>query len=440
VVEKNVWWAGRAWHISHGEIWGKPPRSNEVSTLEKLYGISFSNRLYGFSDIAHLRFGYVHTRRRAIDFLRKVAENTGHMSKKKILSVVLSILLSILLMWILLSRITIEDLVQTFTRIFYPALFAFIAISLFASVLRAYRYKWLLSPTPISFGNILLVTFIRNLFVDLFPARIGSLSYVYVLNRALKYPFEQAASTFVIAFVFDFLTLSPFLIVAMLLVGIGTASISSLSLLLVAAAFLLGIFLILTQIVPLAQLFLRVYTRLLNVLRLETKTWSKTSKSKIQLTIDALRQIKARKIQWPLFLLSLAIRAAKYGSLYFLLLALLKNHGYTLAKLSFWKTILGITGAEMTGALPIKGIAGFGTWESGWALTFQLLDFEQRIAILSGIGVHLISNIFEYSLGIISILILTMPFFNRKRRLNPNKQIRDTESVEYCVGDIKNNG
>ena len=105
---------------------------------------------------------------------------------------------------------------------------------------------------------------------------------------------------------------------------------------------------------------------------------------------------------------------AKYGSLYFLLFSLLQNHGFSFANLSFWKTILGITGAEMTGALPIKGIAGFGTWASGWALTFQLMDFEQRIAILSGIGVHLISNIFEYSLGILSIIILTLPFLNRK--------------------------
>jgi hypothetical protein len=69
----------------------------------------------------------------------------------------------------------------------------------------------------------------------------------------------------------------------------------------------------------------------------------------------------------------------------------------------------------MTGALPVKGIAGFGTWESGWALTFRLMDFEPRIAIISGIGVHLISNMFEYSLGILSILILTLPFIHMKK-------------------------
>lgn len=340
------------------------------------------------------------------------------MSKKRIVSIVLSLLLSLSLLGFLLSRITLDDLFQTFSNIFYPALFAYAGISLLASILRAFRYKWLLYPNPIGFGNILLVTFIRNLFVDLLPARIGSLSYVYVLNKRLKYPIELAASTFVVAFVFDFLTLSPFLILAILLVGLGTTSVSSLALLLLASAFLLLIYIILNQIVPLSKVFLNVYTFCLKSFKLHTKAMAETSKNKIRLTIDELEHIKRRNIQWPLFLLSLVIRAAKYGSLYFLLLSLLHNFGFSFKQINFWKTILGITGAEMTGALPIKGIAGFGTWESGWALTFQLMDFEQKIAILSGIGVHLVSNIFEYSLGIISILILTLPFLIHKKE-NP---------------------
>lgn len=341
------------------------------------------------------------------------------MSKKRVLSFVLSLLLSIILLGFLISRITVEGLIETFSNIFYPALFAFVVISLFASGLRAFRYKWLLHPTPIRFGNILLVTFIRNLFVDLFPARIGSLSYIYVLNKGLKYPFEQAASTFVVAFIFDFLTLSPFLILSMLMVGLGATAISNPMLLLIAFVFLLVVFLILFQLIPLSRVFYRLYTNLLKVFALETKKWAKISVDKFELTIDALMQIEERKIQWPLFLLSLVIRAAKYGSLYFLLLSLLRNYGFSLANLSFWNTILGITGAEMTGALPIKGFAGFGTWESGWALTFQLMGFEPRLAILSGIGVHVISNIFEYSLGILSILLLTLPFLNRNKE-KPN--------------------
>jgi len=77
---------------------------------------------------------------------------------------------------------------------------------------------------------------------------------------------------------------------------------------------------------------------------------------------------------------------------------------------------LGLSGAELTSALPIKGLAGFGTWESAWALTFRLMDFDPRLAVISGIGVHLITNVFEYSLGLGSILILAWPYLRKKRK------------------------
>jgi hypothetical protein len=68
----------------------------------------------------------------------------------------------------------------------------------------------------------------------------------------------------------------------------------------------------------------------------------------------------------------------------------------------------------MTGYLPIKGIGGFGTWESGWALTLMLLGFEKKTAILSS-GIHLVTNLFEYMLGLMSIFILALPFRKVKR-------------------------
>ncbi|GAG15579.1 unnamed protein product, partial [marine sediment metagenome] len=130
---------------------------------------------------------------------------------------------------------------------------------------------------------------------------------------------------------------------------------------------------------------------------------------KLQLTVEDIAQIRKRRTDMPVFLLSIGIRLAKYGSLYVLLFALLQVHGYTLGSLSIWKTILGITGAEMTGYLPIKGLGGFGTWESGWALTLILLGFESRIAVISS-GIHLVTNLFEYILGLLSILFLALPF------------------------------
>ncbi len=337
------------------------------------------------------------------------------MLKNKSLYLLLSFIVSAVLIYVLLSQIETDDLVQTFKGIYYPSLFVFMVIALAGAVLRAWRYKWLLKPQIIGWGNIFLVTLIRNLFVDLLPARIGSLSYIYFLNKRLNYSFEAAASSFVVAIVFDFLTLSPFLVTAIFIVGLSSTAISSFALLIVALTFFIFIFVALWKIIPLFSLLLKAYQRMLKTFKLEEKKWAQISVEKIILTIDSLSQIKEKKIYGPVFFLSLSIRLAKYASLYFLLFSLLRGQGFLLGELSFWKTILGVTGAELSSALPIKGIAGFGTWESAWALTFQLMDFDQRLAILSGIGVHLLTNLFEYSLGIMSILILAFPFLKRIR-------------------------
>lgn len=339
------------------------------------------------------------------------------MQKKRLFYILLSFVVSTVLIWILLSQIETRDLVQTFSRIYFPAFLAFMAIALAGVVLRSWRYKWLLKPYPISWENIILVTFIRNLFVDLFPARIGSLSYIYLLNKRLNFSFEVATSTLVIAIIFDFITLSPFLFVSIFAVGIASPNLPLSTLLLASLIFFLVICLILWKISQIFSLLGKGLSFLSRSLRLESQKWVRISIEKIQLIKDHLVQSKKRKILFPLFFLSLFIRLAKYGSLYFLLYSLLRSHGLSLERISFWKTILGTTGAELTSALPVKGIGGFGTWESAWALTFRLMNFDSRLAILSGIGVHLLTNLFEYSLGIAAILVLVFPLLKEKKKI-----------------------
>ncbi len=148
------------------------------------------------------------------------------MAGKKTLYITISAALSIVLLWLLFSQIKTPELIQTLRQIYVPALFAYMGIALMAAVLRALRYKWLLRPYKIGWGNMMLVTFIRNSFVDLLPARLGALSYVYVLNRRLDFSFESATSSFVLSGIFDFLTLSPFLLLALLAVGLGSIDFS----------------------------------------------------------------------------------------------------------------------------------------------------------------------------------------------------------------------
>jgi hypothetical protein len=173
--------------------------------------------------------------------------------------------------------------------------------------------------------------------------------------------------------------------------------------------FFIIIYFILLYLEKIVNLFTQFFDFLLKKTKSKRKKWAEKAVKKLYLTSDSIKEIKARRVFWPVFFLSLLIRMAKYGSLFFLLHALLLSHGFFFKDLSFLKLILGVTGAEFSSILPVKGIAGFGTWESAWALSFKLMGFNPEIAIISGISLHLITQLFEYSLGILSILILALP-------------------------------
>lgn len=336
------------------------------------------------------------------------------MNKKRI-SFFISIIVSLLLIWLLYRQIEFRDLVYTFTRIYIPALFIFFIIHLIGSWLRSWRYKMLLLPHKISWGDIFLTTFIRNLFVDLLPARVGSLSYIYVLNKRLNYTFESAASSFTFAFVLDFLTLGPFLILALFMAGPVIKIQAGSSLAVFSIIFFIVVLLIYMKIVLFFKFILAALQYFFKVFHLSEKKWTITVLEKLKLTIDSVILTQKRGVFGKVLILSFLIRLAKYSAAFFLLFALLKSHGFGIPQINFFIMILGITGAELTSILPVKGLGGFGTWESAWALTLTQLGFESRIAILSS-GIHLISNLFEYILGFASILILASPYHRLNKK------------------------
>ncbi len=344
----------------------------------------------------------------------------GPMTKNRVLSALLSLALSVVLLAVLIRQLRAGDLPRTLARIYLPALAVYAALTLLSAGLRALRYRWLLRPRRIAAPDIVLVTLVRNAFDDLLPARLGSLSYIYMLNKRLGFSFESAAASFVVAFVFDFLTLGPFVVLAVAAVGAGPAALHSGPLLGAALAFMAVTALAVWKLVPLLGFAIRVYARLLRSWHLDRRRGAAASLAKLNGMMDALRDIRGRKMSGRIFLVSLLIRLGKYLSLYALLFALLRSQGLGLNDLSFAKTILGITGAEMTSALPIKGLADFGTWESAWALSFRLMGFDPRWAVVSGIGVHLITNLFEYGLGLAAFFLLSRP--RRKRSVPPDPE------------------
>lgn len=65
--------------------------------------------------------------------------------------------------------------------------------------------------------------------------------------------------------------------------------------------------------------------------------------------------------------------------------------------------------------LPISGLAAIGTWEAAWTLAFTRLGLDAEVAVISGFATHVLSQLHDYSLGIVALIVLMWPW----PRLNP---------------------
>jgi hypothetical protein len=340
-------------------------------------------------------------------------EDTG-VARHKTLSIVVSVLITVALLAWLFSSIPLRDLLGTLSRIHVPFLMLYLLISLAATVAKSARSKWLLSPHRIGWGDMFLVTFVRNGLEDLLPARIGSLSYIVVLNRNIGLPFEAAASTLVIMLVFDFLTLSPFVLAALLFARTAPSIVPGPLLIGLALGYFILVLALAWKIVPATRFFTRLVRAVLTLFRLADRPKARHAVGKLDETVLSLAGIQARAIAFPLFLVTSFIRLLKYLSLFVLLQAILRAQGADLGEFALWKIILAITAAELTSILPVKGIADFGTWESAWVLAFALMGLDRATAVLSGFSLHLITNLFEYGFAALAILVLSLR--SRRRR------------------------
>jgi len=349
------------------------------------------------------------------------------MSRKKLLYVFISLAVAALFLWLLLREIEPGLVKKTFLELPLAALGVFVGIHLLAVWLRAWRYRILLRPLPCSWSGILLTTLVRNSFDDLLPARIGSLSYIYILNQRLGFSFESAASSFVVALVLDFLTLGPFVLLAILVVGARALPFSGSALAGFALAFFLLSALILWKLAVLTNLLKKGLESAFRRFRLSGKTGARTVLEKLDLVRENLDRVRSPSLMALLLVQSFFIRLAKYASVYFLLCGFMRSHGYRPADVGFWKTVLGLTGAEFTAILPVKGLGGFGTWEAAWTATFRLLGFPTDLAVVSGLGVHITTNLLEYGLGFVAIVLLLLPYL--KRRRNEARQRKDMNAA-----------
>jgi len=363
-------------------------------------------------------------------------------NRKNILRFVISIIISIILLAFLFRYINLAALKDLFLHVYVPALLAYFALLLCGIILRTWRYKLMLPGVPIGFLGLAGVTIIRNLFVDFLPARIGELSFIWVLKKRYNVAVELGGSAFIGAFVFDLVALFPLLVIAIGLSPLHAQEAGKWLMVLFSGAFVF-----LGAVVIYAKRILPFFIELVRGPRI--KAFMKRSRilylvyEKVIETGEQLVALGRRGIGGRLFFLSLGVRLSKYISLFFLFYAVVKSLGFAFHDLNLFTIFSGTAFTEVSSLLPIQGLAGLGTWEATWAAVFAFFGFDHKTAILSGIGVHWITQVTEYSIGILSIILL---FWPRRSEESPwqlkvsKRSLKKMEKVKVLSEYVSGNG
>ncbi|MGM0365704.1 MAG: lysylphosphatidylglycerol synthase transmembrane domain-containing protein [Actinomycetota bacterium] len=330
-------------------------------------------------------------------------------------NVVVVVGFGIFLVWYLLNQVEVSRIVEAFINIYKPTMILGLSMMFFDGFLRGYRSKILIGSERIRLIDLFFVSHIRNAFNMVLPARTGELSYVYVLKRKFKFPIGIGASTLAVALVFDMVIVFSLIVISIIIVGINRYAVSSTTVMLIAAALLaasLTILFFLSKIVG-------VVIRAINWILVKTN-WGKNKVisylyKKLVETNQNIEVIQSRKIYWKVYLLSVMIRLVKFSIYYFMIHALMRPMGYGFGQLNYWVIFLATAAAEISAVLPTHALAGLGTYEFAFVAVFTMLGFSEDIAIIVGFNYHIINLVFTVILGILSTIILAMPFYKIKK-------------------------
>lgn len=263
---------------------------------------------------------------------------------KKAIKFLVSTAISILFVYLFDRYIGIQKLLNLLGNLTPWQIIAGFCLYLASYVVRTVRWKLTLDMKD--FKKLFRVTVFNTFFNIVLPFRVGEVSFFYMLKKeGVSLP--QTTLSFLVTRVFDGLSLA-----GMFLLFYFIYSEKPLPGIL---AFVLLPFLF----IPLSLLIKKVkHQEVLNY------------HSKLQIT-NLLK----------IYALSVLTLVFKFGAFYCILP---ENLGIQLS-LSF----LAFSTADLTTVLPVHGIAGIGTYESGFASILILLGFDRGLSFLSAAIVHM---------------------------------------------------
>ncbi|MGH1427003.1 MAG: lysylphosphatidylglycerol synthase domain-containing protein [Arenicella sp.] len=301
--------------------------------------------------------------------------------------------------------------------------------------LRAQRYRILISAAgeqnvP-NFFHMSLVTGVRNMFVDMLPARVGELSYVAMLNRGYRISADVCLSSLTVAIAFDFIAL---LVVVLGLFAkqlfIGGVEGWMLSALLSATVItliaLVGLFVI-------APWFVRAFMDSSSPSIQKSKILNSIFELANKFSIAIQETRRSGRLISVLFL-SVAIRVLKYAGFYLLFKAVVVPSFQVLASLPMPQVMSALIGGEIAASLPVPAFMSFGVYEAGGTAVLTAFGVDKLQSLVAMLSVHIWSQLFDYIFGGICLLVFVWLFRSARSGSGESDQVMNKMSQWLKVG------
>jgi uncharacterized protein (TIRG00374 family) len=292
-------------------------------------------------------------------------------------------------------------------HVVWPWIGVYLVCQIGQTLLRAIRYGVLLRAAgerdvPNLF-HLTLVTMTRNMFVDLVPARAGELIYIGLLNRGYKLSGQSCLSSLAISFVFDFIALG-FVFLGLLAAHLLRAAWNPL-IAVAAALFLIVPFGVLYALYAAPRPLLKFAKRIAGE---KPSRWLEKIIAFGERVTDAMETTRRSGSFGKTLVLSVGVRLFKYIGLFGAFRAVTINSFPEMSGASMLNVLIALLTSEAAASLPLPSFMSFGTYEAGGVAAWKLLGFAPATAAIATLSFHICSQIVDYSLGGLGLLLFTL--------------------------------
>ncbi len=314
---------------------------------------------------------------------------------KRSLKLIIAGVLTVALVWLLLSQVSLSDIIKALAAVGPLWLAVSFGIYLLSTTLRAARFSVFMKGR-IKFLQMLRIVYLHNLANNILPSFIGELSFIVLAKKTGKSSTGEAAAALVASRLFDLAAV--FGLTAAALFIYPDAPPVFRTMLLIFGGVLALAFLLLAAFVVFREransMMMRIAT-FLGLARFSVVSWGI---DKIHEMAESLHIIRNGKTMFIAALVSIAVWLLAYAQSWVLILAM----GF---EVSFIMAMLGTSLYRIASSLPVYGIGGFGTVELTWSAAFIVLGMTTSSAIVSGFTHHIILLSYAVLLGVVATWI-----------------------------------